>query len=86
MPRPAARERLRAADDRARGAEVAAMEARLGLDGLREQLLVELAGLGEVGLRHLAEAAGIEVPADDEDAAADDADVDDAALGRGRRG
>ena len=67
----AARERLRAADDRARGADVAAMEARLGLDGLREQLLVELAGLGEVGLRHLAEAAGIEVPAEDEDAAAD---------------
>ena len=76
----AARERLRAADDRARGAEVAAMEARLGLDGLREQLLVELAGLGEVGLRHLAEAAGIEVPADDEDAASEDdaADADEA--------
>ncbi|MEI7743593.1 MAG: AAA family ATPase, partial [Chloroflexota bacterium] len=41
-----ARERLRAADDRARGADVTVLEARLGLDSLREQLLVELAGLG----------------------------------------
>jgi chromosome segregation protein len=52
----AARERLRSADDRARAADVAALETRLGLDSLREQLLVELAGLGEVGLRHLAAA------------------------------
>ncbi|HEU0244999.1 MAG TPA: hypothetical protein VFQ75_13935, partial [Candidatus Limnocylindrales bacterium] len=58
----AARERLRAADDRARGADVGAMEARLNLDSLREQLLVELAGLGEVGLRHLTSAAGIDIP------------------------
>ena len=36
------------------------MEARLGLDALREQLLVELAGLGEVGLRHLADRAGLD--------------------------
>ena len=57
----AARERLRAADDRARAADVATMEARLNLDSLREQLLVELAGLGEVGLRHLADAAGVAV-------------------------
>jgi chromosome segregation protein len=57
----AARERLRAADDRARAADVASLEARLGLDSLREQLLVELAGLGEVGLRHLAHAAGVPV-------------------------
>jgi chromosome segregation protein len=55
-----ARERLRSADDRARAAEVAVMEARMGLDALREQLLVELAGLGEVGLRHLAESAGLD--------------------------
>ncbi|MCJ7711094.1 MAG: chromosome segregation protein SMC, partial [Chloroflexi bacterium] len=54
----AARERLRAADDRARASDVAALEARLHLDALREQLLVELAGLGGVGLRHLAAAAG----------------------------
>ena len=57
----AARERLRSADDRARASDVAALEARLNLDSLREQLLVELAGLGEVGLRHLALAAGVEV-------------------------
>ncbi len=57
----AARERLRAADDRARAADVAALEARLNLDALREQLLVELAGLGGVGLRHLAAAAGTDV-------------------------
>ncbi len=56
-----ARERLRAADDRARASDVASLEARLNLDSLREQLLVELAGLGEVGLRHLAEAAGVTV-------------------------
>ena len=56
-----ARERLRAADDRARSSEVGAMEARLNLDSLREQLLVELASLGEVGLRHLGAAAGIEI-------------------------
>jgi chromosome segregation protein len=56
-----ARERLRAADDRARTADVAVLEARMALDALREQLLVELAGLGEVGLRHLAEAAGVPV-------------------------
>ncbi len=57
----AARERLRAADDRARASDVATLEARLNLDSLREQLLVELAGLGEVGLRHLADAAGVTV-------------------------
>jgi chromosome segregation protein len=55
-----ARERLRAADDRARVADVEALEARISLDNLREQLLVELAGLGEVGVRHLVEAGGDE--------------------------
>ncbi len=55
-----ARERLRVSDDRARASDVAAMEARLHLESLREQVLVELAGMGEVGLRHLAEAAGID--------------------------
>ncbi len=57
----AARERLRVTDDRARASDVAAMEARLNLEGLREQVLVELAGIGEVGIRHLSEAAGIEM-------------------------
>ncbi len=53
----ASRERLRAADDRARAADVEALQARISLDALREQLLVELAGLGEVGVRHLVDAA-----------------------------
>ena len=67
----AARERLRTADERARAADVATLEARLGMEALREQLLVELAGLGEVGLRHLAEAAGVD-PTEFERAAARD--------------
>lgn len=49
----AARDRLRAAEDRARTEEHRDLEARLGRDALREQLLVELAGLGALGLRHL---------------------------------
>ena len=48
-----ARERLRAADDRLRAADRDDLEARLGRDSLREQLIVELAGLGELGLRRL---------------------------------
>ena len=40
------------------------MEARLNLESLREQVLVELAGMGEVGLRHLAEASGLELAPD----------------------
>ncbi|HEV8546384.1 MAG TPA: chromosome segregation protein SMC [Candidatus Limnocylindrales bacterium] len=54
----AARERLRAADDRLRAADRTDLEARLGRDSLREQLLVELAGLGELGLRRLKAEAG----------------------------
>ncbi|MEA2607031.1 MAG: chromosome segregation protein, partial [Chloroflexota bacterium] len=54
-----ARERLRAADDRLRAADRADLEARLGRDALREQLLVELAGLGELGRRHLETEAGV---------------------------
>jgi chromosome segregation protein len=46
----AARERLRAADDRLRAADRAELESRLNLDAVREQLLVELAGLGGLGL------------------------------------
>ena len=46
----AARERLRRAETRSRTAEVATMEARLHLEQLREQLLVELAGIGGDGL------------------------------------
>jgi chromosome segregation protein len=48
-----ARERVRLAEERLRAAEVADLEARLGLDAVRDGLLVELAGLGELGLRAL---------------------------------
>jgi chromosome segregation protein len=54
----AARERLRAADDRLRAADHADLEARLGLDALREGVIVELAGLGELAIRHLRPAVG----------------------------
>ena len=51
----AARERLRHAEDGLRRAEVTDLEGRLGQDSIREQVLVELAGLGELGLRGLRE-------------------------------
>jgi chromosome segregation protein len=54
-----ARDRLRAADDRLRAADRSDLEARLGRDALREQLLVELAGLGELGRRRLEAEAGV---------------------------
>ena len=54
-----ARERLRTADDRLRAADRADLEARLGRDALREQLLVELVGLGELGRRRLETEAGV---------------------------
>ena len=80
----AARERLRVADERLRSAERADLEARLGRDSLREQLLVELAGLGELGLRRLrAEAqpeGPIEPAAAEEDEDADESDDEAAAL------
>ena len=53
----AARERLRTADDRLRAADHTDLEARLGLDGLREGVIVELAGLGELAVRHLRQVA-----------------------------
>ena len=49
-----ARDRLRACQDRVRVAEVAELEARLALDAIREGVLVEIAGLGELGVRLLA--------------------------------
>ncbi|MBI2776091.1 MAG: AAA family ATPase [Chloroflexi bacterium] len=53
-----ARESLRAAEERSRTEERHDLEGRLGLDALREQLLVELAGLGALGLRRLRAVAG----------------------------
>jgi len=52
-----ARETLRRAEDAHRAAEVHELAARLGLDAVREQALVEFAGLGVVGLRALDPAA-----------------------------
>ncbi len=76
----AARDRLRAADERVRTAEVADLEMRLGLDAIREQVLVELAGIGSVGTRALA-AAALDLPADlvtsDGELASDGDDADD---------
>jgi len=49
------RDRLRSCQERTRGAEVAELEARLALDAIREGVLVELAGLGDLGIRLLIE-------------------------------
>ena len=59
------RGRLRACQERVRAAEVSEMQARLALEAIREQALVELAGLGDLGLRLLAD----EGDADDGEAA-----------------
>jgi chromosome segregation protein len=87
-----ARDRMRAAEDRLRSAERGDLEARLGRDSLREQLLVELAGLGELGIRRLRAEAGtpagtagtagsVEVEASNDAAAtAESADDDEAAA------
>ena len=48
-----AREGLRRTEEQLRAAEVRELEARLALDAIREQALVELAGLGTPGLRAL---------------------------------
>ncbi len=61
----AAREVLRRTEESHRVAEVRELEARLALDAVREQALVEFAGLGVVGLRALD-------PAADEDAVEDE--------------
>jgi chromosome segregation protein len=49
----AAREQLRAADARLRSADHLDLEARLGVDALREGAVVELAGLGELAVSRL---------------------------------
>jgi chromosome segregation protein len=50
-----ARERLRSTQERSRSADVAALESRMALDSIRDQVLVELAGLGDLGLGLLAD-------------------------------
>ncbi len=49
----AAREHLRVAENRSRQSEVAEMEARMQVDAAREGLLVELASIGDDGLKTL---------------------------------
>jgi chromosome segregation protein len=81
-----ARERLRAADGRLRAADHAELEARIGLDALREGVLVELAGMGELGLAGLgvpvdaARMADPREPADGADAVAQGPEASEAAL------
>ena len=72
-----ARERLRAADTRLRAADHQALEARLGLEGLHEGVVVELAGLGELGVARLAALAGIATPVVDRLDSDDDAGSDE---------
>lgn len=54
----AARDALRAAEESTRAAERRDLEARLGLEALREQLLAELGGLGSLSIRHLRAVVG----------------------------
>jgi chromosome segregation protein len=80
-----ARERLRAADERARAADHAELEARLGLESLRDSVLIELAGLGELGLTSLGierpdVAADTDIEGDAEDASTLDATALESAL------
>ncbi len=58
-----AREALRRGEDGLRGAEVRELEARLGIDAVREQALVELAALGDLATRTLLASA---VPQDED--------------------
>jgi chromosome segregation protein len=61
----AARERLRAVDEAAHAAERAALEAELGLEAIREQLLADLAALGETAAAALgARMSEAAIPAD----------------------
>ncbi|HYM83711.1 MAG TPA: hypothetical protein VEY67_06145, partial [Candidatus Dormibacteraeota bacterium] len=91
----ALRDRSRSADDRRRAADVAELEARVALEGIRESLLVELAGLGDDGWRALANEVGTDASeagsgvrlqaAEADDAAGEDdrsAEEDDAARFR----
>jgi chromosome segregation protein len=74
-----AREQVRVGQIRAQGAERDEFEARLGLENLREQLLVELAGLGRLAIRHLRAAQGETEPSGNltvEPEPAEDADAD----------
>ncbi len=73
----AARERLRAADARLRAADHTDLEARLGLDALREGVVVELAGLGELGVVRLSAVGAGPAPVGVGPATTDDGAVSD---------
>ena len=85
-----ARDRVRAVGERARAADHAELEARLGLESLRESVLVDLAGMGDLGLIALGvtpperEQAGAAMTRADDDQASepgvDDAGALEAAL------
>jgi chromosome segregation protein len=72
-----AREHLRTADDRLRAADHAHVEARLGLDSLREGVLVELAGMGRLGLASLGVQSAQGGTDNDDNAEADHQDGED---------
>ena len=76
----AAREKLRTADDRARAADHAELEARLGLDSLREGVLVELAGLGDLGFVSLGISRSPVDDGEEDDEGPDDTAALEAAL------
>ena len=71
-----AREHLRSADDRLRAADHAELEARLGLDSLRESVLVELAGMGGLGLASLGVHEDVQTAPEAADASDEGADGD----------
>ena len=59
----AARDRLRTADARLRATDHVELEARLGLEALHESVVVELGGLGELGIARLLAIVGGRTPA-----------------------
>jgi 5,10-methylenetetrahydrofolate reductase/predicted nucleic acid-binding Zn-ribbon protein len=75
------RERARIAQERTRIAERDDIEARLAAEALREQLIVELAGLGATAIRHLRGEDGVPTtPDDDPDPEALESAIDVAAT------
>ena len=66
-----AREALATAQAHDQASERASLEARLGLEAVHEQVLVELAGLGRIGLVHLEAVASGIAPVDAEPGATD---------------
>ena len=76
-----ARDRMRTADERARAADHAELEARLGMDSLREAVLVELAGMGELGRTALGIPARSDTNEPSDDDAIEDTDTTSAETG-----